>query len=100
MATGHLNPGHGNIVTTLQRARAAQFSQFDVDGQNLKSLQNAPGVTDLDIIRQQARNTWLEKHNDETSYQDHFDNKFVKVQEIQSTRPSSTSRKNKPHPTM
>ena len=100
MATGHLNPGYGNIVTTLQRARAAQLSQFDTDGQNLKSLQGAPGVSNLDLIRQQAKNAWLAKDNNETSYQHHFENKFVKVQEFQQTRPSSSCRKNKPHPTM
>ena len=100
MATGHLNPGQGNIVTTLQRARCAQMNSYDAGGQNLRNLQGAPNESNLDAIRRQARDTWMKPNSNETSYQDHFKDRHVEVGEFQRTRPTSAGRKNKPHPTM
>lgn len=100
MATGHLDPGYNDKVSKLYRARSAQYTGTARPGaQNLRDLEyiDADPMT-LDQIRQRAREVWMQKEVNETSYQDHFKERFSVLDEQTTSRPTSSHRRNKPHP--
>ncbi len=104
MATGHLDPGYGNAVSRLRRARttlpagwgsgARPGAQSQLEGyQDLDDL-------DLEDIRDRAKDTWLQANafKMETSYMDHYPSKNNKLDDLKPSRPASSSRRNNPHP--
>lgn len=96
MATGHILPGYGNPVTRLERARTA----FPLDRQKLTEIteRNVPALDQrtLDNIRNKARNAWLQPDYSPTTY-NHFHNE-LRLDEPTQSRPSSPTRRHKPHP--
>ena len=103
MATGHLNPGYGETVSQFHRIKSLNRGcspSLDL-GQDLSlGEMNSLDNYKLEDIRRRAREVWLEKPRHETSYQDHFINKFSLVDELMPSRPTSSHRRHKPHPKM
>jgi hypothetical protein len=101
MTTGHVLPGYKDTVSRLERARNAVHmgSEGRPGAANLKELQmiRADPVT-LEEIRKRAREVWQHKDDVETSYQDHYRERFSAVDEPTHSRPTSSHRRNKPHP--
>ena len=98
MTTGHYNPGYGDSIPRFNKTQAAQMSKMSPGANNLKALRNVGADTVmLEEIRQRAREAWLyPRRANETSYQDHYQERDIV--ESTNTRPTSSSRKNKPHP--
>ena len=100
MATGHLNPGYTDPVSRLPRARAALYSGTARPGaQNLRELQDVSvDPNTLEDIRRRAREVWMHRDQSQTSYQDHFRERFSAVDEPTKQRPTSAHRWNNRHP--
>lgn len=96
MATGHLLPGFGDPVTNLRRAKTA----FPMDKTKIReyALLNVPrpDIRELGHIRESARQVWSAKPTYSTSYSCHFEGR--QLDEHTRSRPTSPTRKNKPHP--
>lgn len=96
MATGHILPGYGNPVTRLKRAQTA----YPLDKSKLKEMaeQNV-GVLErrtLDNIRDNARSMWLASNYAPTTYNSVHNH--LQLDEPTPLRPSSPTRRHKPHP--
>ncbi|XP_069130802.1 uncharacterized protein [Argopecten irradians] len=96
MATGHILPGFGQPVTNLRRAKTA----YPLDKTKLKeyALLNVPqpDYRELRQIRDNARQVWSAKPTYATSYNCHYEGRSLDEQT--KSRPTSPTRKNKPHP--
>ncbi|CAG2205980.1 uncharacterized protein LOC143085161 [Mytilus galloprovincialis] len=97
MATGHILPGYGNPVTNLRRAKTATLP---LDKAKLRefALYNNPGPDHNELlnIRNEATRIWSAQARHPTTYNSHFEGKFL--DEATQSRPSSRCRRNKPHP--
>ncbi len=99
MATGHLNPGYGGTVSGFRRIRSACYPGTLPSGQMIRDYHYQPADNDsLDAIRRRAKEAWSKPDTRETSYQDHFHDRNDEMQEYTQNRPTSATRKNKPHP--
>lgn len=96
MATGHILPGYGDPVTRLRRARSAGC--YPLDNATLLDLQNAAKLTqrEFDQIRENTKNIWMRNDLRPTTYDTFFGD--GEIREITQSRPSSSYRRNKPHP--
>ncbi|WAQ99970.1 hypothetical protein MAR_024343 [Mya arenaria] len=96
MATGHILPGYGNPVTRLKRAQTA----YPLDKTKLREIAERNVGTlekrDLESIRQNARNMWLAPNYEPTTY--NSVHHHLTLDEPTASRPSSPSRRHKPHP--
>ena len=96
MATGHLLPGYGTPVTRLTRAQTA----YPLDKRKLREMaQENVGVLErrtLENIRNNARSMWSASHYAPTTYDSVHTH--LQLDEPTPTRPSSPSRRHKPHP--
>ena len=96
MATGHIIPGYGTPVTRLKRAQSA----FPLDRTKLKEIaeRNVGKLErrDLESIRENARNAWLAPNYHPTTY--NAFHHYLQLDEPTEPRPSSPSRRHKPHP--
>ncbi|XP_011453364.3 uncharacterized protein [Magallana gigas] len=96
MPTGHVLPGYGQPVTYLRRAKSA----YPLDKSKIKeyAAQNvpAPERNELLRIKSQARDQWLGLDRAATTYDFQF--KYRNLDQPTQSRPTSPTRKNKPHP--
>lgn len=96
MPTGHVLPGYGQPVTYLRRAKSA----YPLDKSMIKeyAAQNvpAPERNELLRIKSQARDQWLGLDRAATTYDFQF--KYRNLDQPTQSRPTSPTRKNKPHP--
>lgn len=105
-STGHILPGYGaNVphvlsgygapVSKLRRARSAGYP---LDKQTLLEIAQRTHLErqQFDAIRSNARSLWSYPEDNETSYDNHF--KERPADELQELRPSSPTRRNRPHP--
>lgn len=96
MATGHILPGYGNPVTRLKRAQTA----YPLDKAKLKELaEENVGILErrtLDQIRNNARNTWMTPNYAPTTYTSTHCK--LHLDEPTEGRPTSPTRRHKPHP--
>lgn len=96
MPTGHVLPGYGQPVTYLRRAKSA----YPLDKSKIKeyAAQNvpAPERNELLRIKSQARDQWLCLDRAATTYDFQF--KYRNLDQPTQSRPTSPTRKNKPHP--
>ncbi|OWF43793.1 uncharacterized protein LOC110459273 [Mizuhopecten yessoensis] len=96
MATGHILPGFGQPVTNLKRAKTA----YPMDKTKLReyAVLNVPkpDASELGYIRENARQVWSAKPTHATSYNCHYEGR--RLDEQTKSRPTSPTRKNKPHP--
>lgn len=96
MPTGHVLPGYGQPVTYLRRAKSA----YPLDKSKIKeyAAQNvpAPERNELLRIKSQARDQWLGLDRAATTYDFQF--KYRNLDHPTQSRPTSPTRKNKPHP--
>lgn len=96
MPTGHVLPGYGQPVTYLRRAKSA----YPLDKSKIKeyAAQNvpAPERNELLRIKSQARDQWLGIDRAATTYDFQF--KYRNLDQPTQSRPTSPTRKNKPHP--
>ena len=96
MASGHLNPGYGNVVRNM---RLYQGVKKPLTGTDLKTMQNSgEDAMELDAIRTHAREVWGQPDCQQTTYGDHYREKISEVDAPTTSRPTSAHRKNKPHP--
>ena len=98
MATGHVNPGYGNVVSRFHRSKSAHPS-FGARQLRAAMDENLDAMT-LDDIRAQAREAWSKPAREQTSYGDHFRDRFVDATEPLPSRPASPTRRHKPHPSL
>lgn len=96
MPTGHVLPGYGQPVTYLRRAKSA----YPLDKSKIKeyAAQNvpAPERNELLRIKSQARDQWMGLDRAATTYDFQF--KYRNLDQPTQSRPTSPTRKNKPHP--
>ncbi|XP_022322787.2 uncharacterized protein LOC111124221 [Crassostrea virginica] len=96
MPTGHVLPGYGQPVTYLRRAKSA----YPLDKTKIKeyAIQNvpAPERNELLRIKSQARDQWMGLDRAATTYDFQFQYKYL--DKPTQSRPTSPTRKNKPHP--
>lgn len=96
MPTGQVLPGYGQPVTYLRRAKSA----YPLDKSKIKeyAAQNvpAPERNELLRIKSQARDQWLGLDRAATTYDFQF--KYRNLDQPTQSRPTSPTRKNKPHP--
>ncbi|XP_074650740.1 uncharacterized protein LOC141905672 [Tubulanus polymorphus] len=97
MATGHLNPGYKDPVSRLRRSKSAIPFGSKADAE-LNNLMKPLDGNVLDEIRRQARETWSRPSTSATTYNDFHNEAYLKNHVQANTRPTSPSRKNKPHP--
>lgn len=102
MALAHKNPGYGHgIIGKYRDVKSSNGCRGYAGAKGLKDMMEIPSDTlDLDDIRRSARDAWLKRDNNETSYQDHYRNRYQDMPEPTQGRPTSSHRKNKPHPPM
>ena len=95
MATGHVLPGYGDPVSQLRRVRSAGYP---LDKKTLLQIAQDTKLKreEMDYIRNNARSLWSYQENQETSYDNHFAER--RADEIMTLRPTSPTRRNKPHP--
>lgn len=74
---------------------SASYNRDFIHSRTVARLEQPPS---LEEIRRQAKEAWTSQIENETSYQDHYAEKFSKVGEFTASRPTSADRKNKPHP--
>ena len=98
MTTGHFNPGYGDIISTLRRAKSAGPGMAVGSKSFRETVDYRSDPLLLEHIRSQARETWSKPSVFQTSYDDQFNNKIVEMGEATRARPTSTQRRNKPHP--
>lgn len=96
MPTGHVLPGYGQPVTYLRRAKSA----YPLDKSKIKeyAAQNvpAPERNELLRIKSQARDQWMGFDRAATTYDFQF--QYKNLDQPTQSRPTSPTRKNKPHP--
>ena len=96
MATGHILPGYGHPVSRLRKAHSA----YPADRNKLKefAISSIPAVKQqtLDEIRAKARQKWSKRDRECTTY-GHF-HSGDDLDEPTSLRPTSPTRRHKPHP--
>lgn len=96
MPTGHVLPGYGQPVTYLRRAKSA----YPLDKSKIKeyAAQNvpAPERNELLRIKSQARDQWMGLDRAATTYDFQF--QYRNLDQPTQSRPTSPTRKNKPHP--
>lgn len=97
MATGHILPGYGDPVSKLRRVRSAGYP---LDRKTLVGIQQSTKVPpeELESIRNNARRLWCYPQLQETSYGQHFAER--PADEMMQLRPTSSTRRNKPHPSL
>lgn len=97
MATGHILPGYGDPVSRLRRVRSVGYP---LDKKTLSALQQQARLdqNEFESIRSNARQLWSYSQNHETSYNNHFAERVA--DELMQSRPTSPTRRNKPHPQM
>lgn len=95
MATGHVLPGYGDPISRMRRVRSAGFP---LDKKTLLQIAQDTKLKqdEMDHIRHSARRLWSYRQNQETSYDNHFIER--PADEIMTLRPTSPTRRNKPHP--
>lgn len=95
MATGHILPGYGDPVSRLRRARSAGFP---LDKKTLLEIAQQTRLEQqhFEEIRHNARRLWSYPDRNETSYDNHFAER--PADELMQARPTSPTRRNKPHP--
>ena len=96
MATGHILPGYGTPVTRLRRAHSA----YPLDKTKLREIaeKNVPALDHrtLENIRANAREAWLAPERQVTTYNSFHQR--LKLDEPTQGRPTSPTRRHKPHP--
>lgn len=96
MPTGHVLPGYGQPVTYLRRAKSA----YPLDKTKLKEYAAfnvpAPERNELLRIKSQARDQWMGLDRAATTYDFQF--QCRDLDQPTKSRPTSPTRKNKPHP--
>lgn len=96
MATGHILPGYGHPVSRLRKAHSA----YPADRNKLKEIavNNVPPLKQqtLDEIRAKARQTWACKDREKTTYGYFYSGQDL--DEPTHMRPTSPTRRHKPHP--
>ncbi|XP_061189356.1 uncharacterized protein LOC133197374 [Saccostrea echinata] len=96
MPTGHVLPGYGQPVTYLRRAKSA----YPLDKTKIKEYAvlnvPAPDRNELLRIKNQAKNQWMGLDRSATTYDFQFKPKYL--DQPTPSRPTSPTRKNKPHP--
>ena len=96
MATGHLNPGYGDVVSRLRRAKSANPNLHH--GHRLREMENeSVDRHSLEEIRSRAREVWSQPDRNPTTYGNHFSDKTREIEPTEA-RPASPSRRNNPHP--
>ena len=102
MALAHKNPGYGyGIISKYRDVKSSNGCRGYAGAQGLKDMMDMPqDELDLDQIRRSAKDAWMKRDVNETSYQDHYRNRTCDVAEHSQPRPTSAHRKNKPHPPM
>ncbi|KAK7495285.1 hypothetical protein BaRGS_00013467 [Batillaria attramentaria] len=97
MATGHILPGYGDPVSRLRRVQSAGFP---LDKKTLLDIaqQTRLEQQQFESIRNNARRLWSYPDRNETSYDNHFAER--PADELMQLRPTSPTRRNKPHPPM
>ncbi|KAH9523339.1 hypothetical protein Btru_066431 [Bulinus truncatus] len=97
MATGHVLPGYGEPVTRLHRVLSAGVHP-SLDSSTIAGFKNATKIsqTEFDEIRQYAKATWTNVLPKATTYNTYFSGGEIK--EITTLRPTSSHRRNNPHP--
>ena len=99
MATGHLDPGYGDIVSRVRRARSAVPAGTRTGALSFKeAFQVDMDAATLDDIKERAKDMWLQPDKARTSYSDHYKERVLDVNDITTPRPTSAHRRNKPHP--
>ena len=79
MATGHLNPGYGDVVSRLRRAKSA--NPGSLHGQRLREMENqSVDHLSLEEIRRRAREIWSQPDKNITTYGNHFSDKMREVE--------------------
>lgn len=96
MPTGHVLPGYGQPVTYLRRAKSA----YPLDKSKIKeyAAQNVPALERNELLRikSQARDQWMGFDRAATTYDFQF--QYKNLDQPTQSRPTSPTRKNKPHP--
>ena len=96
MTTGHVLPGYGSPVTRLRRAHTA----YPMDRTKLQEFaeKRVPPLDQrtLDEIRANARYAWSMPDREKTTYG--YFHRGSDLDEPTKSRPSSPSRRHKPHP--
>ncbi|KAL8590920.1 hypothetical protein ACOMHN_005243 [Nucella lapillus] len=95
MATGHVLPGFGDPISKLRRVQSAGYP---LDKQTMLRIAQDTRLNrdEVDAIRSNARRLWSYKEKQETTYDNHFMER--PADELMSVRPTSATRRNKPHP--
>ena len=103
MTTGHINPGYGNMVSALQRCNRNRSNNIaSLPGSNLLQTMGRSNVDDMTLyeIRRKAREAWSRPPSHHTSYSNHYGEKLTEMDTPTQLRPTSSDRRNKPHPSM
>ena len=95
MATGHVLPGFGTPVSSLRRVQSAGYP---LDKKTLLEIAQQTRLQQEEIlnIRKNACQLWMYPQKHETSYDNHFAER--PADEVRTVRPTSPTRRNKPHP--
>lgn len=97
MATGHILPGFGNPVSNLRRAKTATLPLDKTKLREFALYRNpGPDADELLRIKAEATRVWSAQARHPTTYNSHFHEKCL--DQPTQPRPSSRSRRNKPHP--
>ncbi|XP_048237052.1 uncharacterized protein LOC124134415 [Haliotis rufescens] len=97
MATGHILPGYGDPVSRLRRVNS---SGYPLDSNTLLQMEASYKLRDLefDRIRAQARHMWSRRDREPTTYHHFHSGQELPPEEQTRSRPTSPTRRNKPHP--
>ncbi|KAK6172649.1 hypothetical protein SNE40_016263 [Patella caerulea] len=95
MTTGHILPGYNDPVTRLRRV---QNIGYPIESDKILQLRQETSLdrNEFELIRAKAREIWSKPDREKTTY--NFYHTGDKVGEFAPARPSSATRKNKPHP--
>lgn len=98
MATGHILPGYGEPVTRLRRVRSAGF--YPLDSTALQNRHKAFHLTpqEFEDIKENAKRLWNSRTQKPTTYETFHNGGEINELTEAKSRPSSSDRRNNPHP--
>ena len=103
---GHILPGYCDYPADrpsisqmdFRRVKTAYAGRTLLSDEEKKKLYAPMDTETLENIREKAKNTWLLKDREPTTYGHHFNDEKYKGHPPSLIRPTSPSRRNKPHP--
>ncbi|XP_059155866.1 uncharacterized protein LOC131940949 [Physella acuta] len=98
MATGHILPGYGEPVSRLRRVRSAGFYPLDSTALQNRHKDFHLSPQEFEEIKENAKRLWNSRAQKPTTYETFHNGGEINELTQAKSRPSSSDRRNNPHP--